>query len=136
MAAILPGDADQRCFGSDIGQIVPPRSPRLKMLTPFLENLLMVIPADDNAILPMANDDAVIGIIGFPVTDGGSGATGLFKNCLHPSALYLAAVHPGAQVGFAPPNGALDLALELGEGQEHVERQPPHRRGRVEGLGD
>ena len=28
-----------------------------------------------------------------------------------------------------------DLALELGEGQQHVEGQPPHAGGRVEGLG-
>ena len=29
-----------------------------------------------------------------------------------------------------------DLALELGEGQQHVERQPAHGGGGVEGLGD
>ena len=29
-----------------------------------------------------------------------------------------------------------DLALELGKRQEHVERQPPHRCGDVELLGD
>ena len=29
-----------------------------------------------------------------------------------------------------------DLALELGEGEQHVQRQPAHRRGGVEGLGD
>ena len=29
-----------------------------------------------------------------------------------------------------------DLPLELGEGQEHVEHQPAHRRGTVDLLGD
>ena len=29
-----------------------------------------------------------------------------------------------------------DLALELGKGQQHIERQPPHRGGGVELLGD
>src|SRR6266571_8654444 len=27
-----------------------------------------------------------------------------------------------------------DLPLELGEGEEHIEREPPHAGGRVEGL--
>ena len=31
---------------------------------------------------------------------------------------------------------ARNLALELGEGQQHVERQPPHAGCRIEGLGD
>src|SRR5215218_1904116 len=31
---------------------------------------------------------------------------------------------------------ARNLPLELGEGQQHVEREPPHAGGRVERLGD
>jgi hypothetical protein len=35
---------------------------------------------------------------------------------------------------FAPRPCGNDLSLELGKGQEDVEHQPPHRRGRVDEL--
>ena len=47
----------------------------------------------------------------------------------HPHALRL-----GGGDLVADPLGG-DLAFELREGQEHVQRQPPHRGGGVEGLG-
>ena len=47
----------------------------------------------------------------------------------HPDALPLR----GGDLVADPLAG--DLALELGEGEEHVQGQPPHAGGRVEGLG-
>ena len=48
----------------------------------------------------------------------------------HPDALLLG----GGEL--VPDALAGDLALELGEGQQHIERQPTHRGGGVERLGD
>ena len=48
----------------------------------------------------------------------------------HPHALLL---RGGDLVADSLPG---DLALELGEGQQHVEREPPHAAGRIEGLSD
>ena len=50
------------------------------------------------------------------------------------------AAHPHAfsfgRRDFVPDALAGDLALKLGEGQQHVQHQPPHRGGGVELLGD
>ena len=48
----------------------------------------------------------------------------------HPNAFFL---RSGDLVADSLPG---DLALELREGQQHVEREPPHAAGRIEGLSD
>ena len=52
------------------------------------------------------------------------------NDAAHPDALPLR----GGDLVADPLAG--DLALELGEGEQHIERQPAHAGGGVEGLGD
>ena len=53
-----------------------------------------------------------------------------WQSAAHPEALLL-----GCR-DFVADAFSGDLALELGKGQDHVEGEPPHAGGRVEGLGD
>ncbi|NKA76334.1 hypothetical protein GO285_05304 [Ralstonia solanacearum] len=53
-----------------------------------------------------------------------------WRHAAHPHALAL------ARRDLVADALARHLALELREGQQHVQHQPPHRRGRIELLGD
>ncbi len=84
------------------------------------------------AVLEIKPEDGAHGL-GFCLVDDQRAVVGLVAErheAAHPHALLLRGgdLVPDALAG--------DLALELGEGQQHVERQPAHRGGGVELLGD